>query len=58
MIFNRKKEEDSEVQIGKNVDIINSYIDSGFGWLITIGDNRYNNKCNYSGHMMPVRKNR
>ena len=39
MIFNRKKEEDSEVQIGKNVDIINSYIDSGFGWLITIGDN-------------------
>ena len=39
LIFNRKKEEDSEVQIGKNVDIINSYIDSGFGWLITIGDN-------------------
>ena len=34
LIFNRKKEEDSEVQIGKNVDIINSYIDSGFGWLI------------------------
>ena len=39
LIFNRKKEEDSEVQIGKNVDSINSYIDSGFGWLITIGDN-------------------
>ena len=39
LIFNRKKEEDSEVQIGKNVDIINSYTDSGFCWLITIGDN-------------------
>ena len=39
MILIEKKRKISEVQIGKNVDIINSYIDSGFGWLITIGDN-------------------
>ena len=39
-IFGDNKENvNSEVIIGKNVDIINSYIDSGFGWLITIGDN-------------------
>lgn len=39
IFVNNKEQVNSEVTIGKNVDIINSYIDSGFGWLITIGDN-------------------
>lgn len=38
-MFDKKTNDNSEVIMGRNVDIINSYIDSGFGWLITIGDN-------------------
>ncbi|HIU68565.1 MAG TPA: acyltransferase [Candidatus Scubalenecus merdavium] len=39
MICTESEDQHSEVNMGTNVDIINSYIDSGFGWLITIGNN-------------------
>lgn len=39
MLCTESEDPYSEVNMGTNVDIINSYIDSGFGWLITIGNN-------------------
>lgn len=39
LLYLKKRVDHSEVVIGKNVDIINSYIDSGFSWLVTIGNN-------------------